>query len=161
MNLSATLEALLQAQMNAEYGNMRAYEQLGAQLEAVAWDGYAEFFSKQADEELKHARLFRAYLIERNAMPALTEQPAVMRIEPEPRPAVEAALALEQVNTGKINMLYATARGEGDADVCIFLEQLVIEQRRSERELNDQLLKLIRTTNVASVDELDEHINET
>lgn len=60
---------LIQAQLNRERYNAQVYFCIAAACENLAYDGFATFFRKQANEELGHAQKFSEFLISKRVMP--------------------------------------------------------------------------------------------
>lgn len=140
-----------QTQYNVELANSLFYTHLANQAEALAWDGFAAFLKKSADEEREHAEHFREFLLDRNVFPRVTTIPAPTAEGREPIDWIRLAYQAEQQNTKRLADLYWGCVNAKDADAAIFLEPLVTEQRTSERELSDLLQRLSRAGSNAAV----------
>jgi len=137
-----------QDQFNRERGNREAYRVMASNLDAVNWEGAANWMRNASNEEGEHADKFAAYLIDRNEIPRYDPLPAPAVVAGEDLlPYFEAALALEVANTEQIKELHYAAEQSEDMQTCVFLIWAVEEQTKSERELMDIILMLRRLDN--------------
>jgi len=154
MNLSPELLAALNTQYAQELGNHRLYLCLAAPLDAGnVFLGCAKFFNKSATEELDHAKLFYDYINDRNEQaysPPLPEHPKVDSTDPAV--LFEMALEAEIANSEKLLALYDMA----DVPTKIFLQPILMEQMKSERELTEIIAQLDAADgNMAALFEID------
>jgi ferritin len=157
MNLSSELLIALDKQYAQELQNHRLYLCLAAPLDAGnVYLGCAKFFNKSAMEEIEHARLFYDYINDRNEQvypPTLTEYPRVE--SSDPAVLFEAALEAEVANSEKLLALYDVA----DVPTKIFLQPILMEQVKSERELTEIIAQLDAADgNMAALFEIDERL---
>ena len=160
MNLSDVLQKAFRAQVTAERQNEAFYWQAALNLEAQAWDGFAEWMKKASGEEKEHAEKFAAFLIERNADVNLDALSPVDASRLSVLGHFTAALEAERENTARLNRLYALCVAENDYDAALWLQWALREQAVSEKELTDHITRLHRVDNNAALLELDEHIND-
>jgi ferritin len=144
MNIDSNLEVLFQSQMNRELSNANAYAELAGSLEAAGWDGFAKWMRKASAEELAHYQRFNDFLVDRNAKPRIAVIPQPMEGPGDPMKAFELALEVEQINTQKLIELDKACENVGDCDAEYWLIWALDEQRRSEREIQDVLIKMGR-----------------
>jgi ferritin len=132
--------AALNAQYARELGNHLMYLQLAAPLDAGnVFLGSARFFKKSASEELEHAQLFYNYINDRNerAEPAIVSEPAILSTD-DLAELFEAALQAEVANSERLLALHDLA----DTPTKIFLQPIILEQVKSERELTEIVCQL-------------------
>lgn len=159
MNLDSSLEQMFQTQMSREYANALAYDNLAGGLEAEAWDGFAKFMRKSAEEERGHYRKFNDFLVDRNCTPAIQNAITSSVVTQDPLSAFTQAKGLEMSNTTLLIDLDRACANVGDQEARNFLIWALEEQRNSERELTDILIWLSRAQgNDAAMRDLDEKL---
>ena len=157
MNLSPELLAALNTQYARELSNHLLYLQLAAPLDAGnVFLGSAVFFKKSAAEELGHAQMFYNYINDRNerAEPAIISEPTVLSTD-DLAELFEAALQAEVANSERLLDLHDLA----DTPTKIFLQPIILEQVKSERELTEIIAQLDAADgNMAALFEIDERL---
>lgn len=137
---------LLQAQHTKELQNSAVYWAFANALEAANWPGFAAWMRKASADEKVHAGKFADYLIDRNETPVTgpLQAPPVMDGN-NPAPFFQAALNLEKENTASILAIEDASDEEDDEMTDAWLYSWAFaEQQKSERELVDALLELVR-----------------
>lgn len=153
------VENSLQAQFNQERYNSQAYRYLGDCMENIAWDGFAHFMRKSADDEQMHSQKFATYLIARNVKPIYNAIDAVA-LSGNVRDAFKQIYDLEVLTTQKINDIYNLADDAGEAQTCNFLQFFLEEQTESVKQTYDMLQEIDRADDDAALLLLDERYGE-
>ncbi len=159
MNLSPELLAALNTQYAQELSNHLLYLQLAAPLDAGnVYLGCARFFKKSATEELGHAQLFYDYINDRNEKADVVSAPAPTTFVGDDLAGLfEAALEAEVANSEKLLVLHELA----DTPTRIFLQPILMEQVKSERELTEIIAQLDAADgNIAALFEIDERLRK-
>ena len=159
MNLSPELLTALNAQYAQELGNHHLYLCLAAPLDAGnVFLGFAKFFTRSAAEELEHAKLFYDYINDRNEQAYPPSLPEHAKIDSDdPATLFEAALEAEVANSDRILALYEVS----DTPTKIFLQPILMEQVRSERELTEIISQLDAADgDMAALFEIDERLGK-
>jgi len=132
MELSKTMENMINKQIQAEYYSSYLYLSMAAYCDSVNMPGYAHWMRAQSHEELEHALKFYRYIVERGGRVVLEaiQQPPV---EFDSLLAVaEEVYAHEQKVTSLIGGLYETAVAEKDYASQVFLHWFIEEQVEEE-----------------------------
>jgi ferritin len=160
MNLSPELLAALNTQYSRELGNHLMYLQLAAPLDAGnVFLGCASFLKRSAAEELTHAQLFYDHINDRNglAAPVIASSPAILSLD-DLSGTFEEALMAERNNSDALLALYELA----DTPTRIFLQPVITEQVRSERELTEIVCQLdTADDDMAALLEIDERLGKS
>jgi ferritin len=136
--LITAINKQIQTEISASYHYL-ALENFFAEQ---ALNGFAAFFSRQANEELQHAMKFKKYLQDTNSKVELFEIPKPKQDFQHPLSAVESALQAEINNTNSIHAIFTLARELKCIRTENFLQWFVEEQLEEEasmREIIDRL----------------------
>ena len=135
--LSKKLHDALNDQMNFEFYSAHAYMAMAAYCTAESYDGFANFFLVQAEEERFPAMKLYTYLNDRGARAIITE--SVLN-------AFEVALEHEREVTKRIYNLSDIAWDEREHATITFLKWFVDEQVEEEASFDSIIQKLKRIT---------------
>ena len=130
--LSKTIEAAINAQINAELWSAYLYLSMAHNFEADGKPGIANWFKVQFKEEQAHAEIFMNYVNSRGGRVLLQPIEAVETEWATPLDAFKATLTHEQKVTSLINNLYALAESEHDYATREMLNWFVAEQVEEE-----------------------------
>ena len=136
--ITASMQKLLNAQLNREYSSSYTYLAMAAYAESLSLVGFAHWLRAQHREELEHALKFYEYIHARNGrvtLAAITEPRAEYSSIFE---VFQQVLEHEQHITRSIHELYTAAEAEKDYATKTFLGWFVSEQ--VEEEANAQLM---------------------
>lgn len=132
MALSEKLLEMFNEQIKHEYDSRNVYFGMESYLRDQNWDGFANFFHIQADEEMVHCRYFMEYLAfvghkwEMKALEAQTnEYESVLDV-------FKKGLEHEKFITSKIKKLYDQAVIDSDYHSQKFLDWYIAEQAEEE-----------------------------
>lgn len=128
--MNENIVRLLQEQMNNERQNSQIYLYVASICENLAYDGFAKFFRKQAQEELGHAHLFEEFLISKRIQPIYDSLKGIL-FTPSLPIMTQTVANLEKETTANLRNLYDEAESE-DAQVCALLDKLLLEQIEEE-----------------------------
>jgi len=155
------MEDALNKQVNAEFYSAFLYLSMSADFASKTFDGFAQWFRVQSEEEQKHAMKFYNHIIDRGGSVKLAEIAAPKTAWKTPLEAAEDAYAHEQKVTAMINKLVETAQDEKDYAALEMLQWFVKEQ--VEEEMNSskiaEQLKMIGTS-VGGVFQLDHRLGK-
>ena len=145
MIMSEKLIDMFNEQIKHEYDSRNVYFGMESYLREENWDGFANFFNIQADEEMVHCRFFMEYLgfigqkWEMRALEAQTNQyNSVLEV-------FQAGLKHEKFITSKIHELYDQAVIDKDYHAQKFLDWFVQEQAEEENNFETWVAKLERS----------------
>ena len=122
----------LNDQINAEYYSSYLYLQMAAWSESANLKGMANWFRVQVQEEMVHVMKFFAYVLDRRGKVELKPIEGPPTEWPSPVAVFEAALAHEQMITGRINKLVDLSLAESDHATNTLLQWFVNEQVEEE-----------------------------
>lgn len=134
----------LQAQLNHERQNAQKYFYVSTCFKNLAYDGFASFFSKQAQGELEHADKFADFLISKRIAPVYASLEPVELQQSVPFFA-EFALATEIGTTDRLVKLYALSEDADEYQVCALLDWFLMEQVEEENWATDLVDQTHRT----------------
>ena len=140
--ISSKVEATLNKQINAEFWSAYLYLSMSCHFEAEGFNGIANWFRIQYQEEQAHALGLLDYLHARDGRVELQPISEVPTSWPSVKQAFVDTLDHEQRVTASINELYATAEQEKDYATRQKLNWYVAEQVEEEenvRHLIDSL----------------------
>lgn len=145
--LSEKLHAALNDQMNFEFYSAHAYLAMAAYCTAEAYDGFANFFLVQAEEERYHAMKFYNFLSN------LGYRATIDGFEPPHNEftsildAFESALSHEKEVTQRIYHLSDIALDEREHATMAFLKWFIDEQVEEESTFDTLINKIKRIQN--------------
>lgn len=126
----------LQKQLNRERYNSQAYLFIGSVCENMAFDGFASFFRKQAQDEIGHAHKFEEFLISKRIQPRYDSLDGFGWNELSLDELSSRALAMELATTGHLSEIYSIVDGE-DPQVCALIYEMLMEQVEEEKWATD------------------------
>lgn len=133
--MNENIVQLLQKQMNNERQNAQIYLYVASVCENMAYDGFAKFFRKQAQEEQGHAHKFEDFLISKRIQPEYAALQA-MSMTPALPVLTRTVATLERTTTENLKEIYDSVEGD-DAQVCALLDWFLIEQIEEENWSQD------------------------
>ena len=141
--LSKTIEAAINAQINAELWSAYLYLSMAHNFEADGKPGIANWFKVQFKEEQAHAEIFMNYVNSRGGRVWLKPIEAVETEWATPLDAFKATLKHEQVVTSLIHDLYFLSEEERDPATRSMLQWFIDEQVEEEETAKQLIDKLI------------------
>ena len=156
--MNPSIQAALIDQANHELFAAHSYRAMAVWCDHQDYKGFAEFFSKQAAEELEHADKFIRHLLDRGVMPKLTgfENP-VTEFESLTSVAKQAQV-MEQRNSANIHQCYEIALEVKDYPSHPMLLELIEEQVEEESWADTMVSLTIRNECPGAAYSLDRHI---
>ena len=139
--LNEKVAALCNEQINKEFYSAYLYLDIANYYADQGLDGFANWYTIQAQEERDHAMLFLQYL-QNNGEKVTLE--AIAKPDKEfncHRCALEVGYEHEQYVTSLINTIYEAAYAVKDFRTMQFLDWFVKEQREEEKNADDMLKK--------------------
>ena len=140
--MNEKVRALLNQQINKEFYSAYLYLQFSNYFNAAGLDGFANWYTIQAQEERDHAMLFYQYLHNEN-------QPVTLEAIDKPEKEItcymdvlKAGLEHEEYVTSLIHDIYDAAHEAKDYRAMQFLDWFVKEQGEEETNANDLITKL-------------------
>ncbi len=140
--MDKNVHELLNQQINKEFYSAYLYLDFANYFKAKGLDGFANWYTIQAQEERDHAMLFYTYL--QNESQAVTLE-AIDKPDKElttPLSVLEAGLEHEKLVTSLINAIYGAAYDVRDFRTMQFLDWFVKEQGEEETNANDLISKM-------------------
>lgn len=134
--------ALLNEQINKELYSAYLYWDMSHYFEFNGLDGFANWYTVQAQEERDHALIFYRYLVDNNINVELLpiEQPTKQYNSISE--VLHCALKHEKFITESIGKIYCEALTQRDLGTMEFLNWFIKEQREEETNANDMISKL-------------------
>lgn len=130
--LNKKIEEALNAQINAEMWSAYLYLSMAAHCHAAGYNGMANWFEVQFNEEQDHARIFYNYIVQRGGKVTLKAIDAVPTSWDSILAVFENTLQHEQKVTALINDLMALALDEKDFATQSMLKWFIDEQVEEE-----------------------------
>jgi ferritin len=140
--LSDRIQKALNGQLNAEIYSSYLYLSMNAYFKSASLDGFANWMTAQAQEELLHAMKFYDFIHQRGGRVLLTAIDTPPTDWDSPLAVFEDTLQHEQKVTGFINELVEIAMEEHDHATQIFLQWFVTEQVEEEESVGRVLEQL-------------------
>lgn len=137
--LSDDLTKKLNAQINSESYSVVLYLQMSAWCSSKGYDGCADFFRLQANEEKQHMEKLFDYMLETGALPQLGQINAPPSAWNDIREIFHATLEHEIKISKDISALVEVAITEKDFSTHNFLQWYVAEQHEEEFKLKSIL----------------------
>jgi ferritin len=142
--LNETLGKALNEQMNFEFYSAHVYLSLAAYCSGESWDGYANFFIVQAEEERFHAMKIYKYLNDRGLRVELSGMDTPNNQQISILDAFEQAYEHEQIVTKRIYHLSDLAMNDREHATIQFLKWFIDEQVEEESMFDSIIHKLKR-----------------
>ena len=140
--MDAKVYDLINDQINKELYSAYLYLAIADYYADAGLDGYANFYTIQAQEERDHALIFRKYLLENDCVPKLKAIDAPDKTFNDFLAPLEAALEHEKYVTSLINDIYAAAVSVNDYRAMQFLKWFIDEQMEEEDTARDMITKM-------------------
>jgi len=140
--MDAKVSELLNQQINKEFYSAYLYLDFANYYESRGLDGFANWYTVQAQEERDHAMLFYQYLHnngERVTLEAIGKPDKTFNSDMDP---LKAALEHEQYVTSLIDAIYAAASDVKDFRTMQFLDWFVKEQGEEETNASGMISKM-------------------
>lgn len=140
--LDEKVAKLLNTQINKEFYSAYLYLSFSNYFTQQGLDGFANWYSVQAQEERDHALLFMKYMQNNDAVVTLeaVEQPTGKFADYAS--VLSASLEHERYVTGLINNIYDAAHTVKDYRTVQFLDWFVKEQGEEEKNAGDLVRKM-------------------
>ena len=140
--MNATVRQLVNEQINKEFYSAYLYLDFANYYDAVGLDGFANWYTVQAQEERDHALLFYRYLQNNGECVTLEaiEKPEWER--GDNMTPLKKALEHEKYVTSLINTIYAAAYEAKDFRTMQVLDWFVKEQGEEEKNASDMITKM-------------------
>ena len=145
--LSEKLHTALNAQMNYEFYSAHAYLAMAAYCSDESYDGFANFFLVQAEEERFHAMKFYNYLNDMGYRATIEGFSSPGNDFASVLDAFKKALQHEKEVTRRIYELADIALEEREHATMTFLKWFIDEQVEEESTFNTLIAKLSRIEN--------------
>lgn len=129
---NSKVEAVVNAQINAEFWSAYLYLAMSADFAAKGMPGFANWMYVQFQEEQAHAIKLFNYIISRGGKPELKPIEGVKTEWNTPLEVFKEILSHEQKVTSMMNELYAIANSEKDYATVSILQWFIIEQAEEE-----------------------------
>ena len=142
--ISKKLETALNDQINFEFYSAHFYLAMAAYCSSIDLDGFANFFTVQAEEEKFHAMKFFNYLSQMDGRVILTGMPDPKFEFSSVAEVFEDALAHEKIVTSRIYNLSDLAFEEREHATISLLKWFIDEQVEEEKNLNTIIKKIKR-----------------
>ena len=146
---SPELEKATNYQINIEMLNFATYQKIAAIFNhvSVGYPKLSKFFTGEADEEIKHARMFIKYQNMRGGKVELTDIGSINvdELYKSSTPVLDSykiALQLEKMTYVKLLELHALC--DNDPQYADFIEEVLEEQLKTQQELNFKVQQLKR-----------------
>ena len=140
--LNAKVSELLNQQINKEFYSAYLYLDFANYYDSLGLDGFANWYTIQAQEERDHAMLFYQYLHNNNEKVTLTAIDAPDKVFTDKKQPLAAGLEHEMYVTSLINDIYAAAYEVKDFRTMQFLDWFVKEQGEEETNAQDLIDKM-------------------
>lgn len=140
--LSKNIEIKLNEQVQKEFYSAYLYLSMSAYLKSRNLDGFANFFSVQAQEERDHALKIYDYINQAGGKVVLAKIDAPMSDYGSIEEVMKLSLEHEQFVTKSIHSIVDAALEEKDHSTYSFLQWFVIEQVEEEATADYNLKKL-------------------
>lgn len=130
--MDQTVKDLINDQITHEFYASYLYLAMAAHFEEQNYEGFAQWFRMQAQEEKAHAMKLFDFMVERGERIELQQIDKPPVEFGEPVDAFKAALAHEQKVTGLINRIYEAAVDARDYPTQVMLQWFIEEQVEEE-----------------------------
>lgn len=145
--ISENLHAKLNDQLNFEFYSAHAYLAMAAYCTDENYDGFANFFLVQAEEERFHAMKFYNFLSDMGKRVKIDEFPSVKNDFTTILEVFETALHHEKEVTRRIYELSDIALDEREHATMAFLKWFIDEQIEEEATFDTLIAKISRIQN--------------
>lgn len=139
--MNARVHELLNDQINKEFFSAYIYLDFANYFQRLGLDGFANWYTIQAEEERDHAMLFYKYLQNENKEVTLGAIAKPDKDLSSPIAVLKAGLEHEEYVTSLINNIYGEALEAKDYRTVQFLDWFIKEQGEEETNANDLISK--------------------
>ena len=140
--LNKEVAALINTQINKELYSAYLYLEFANHFADAGLDGFANWYTIQAQEERDHAMLFLKYLQNNDGKVTLGAIDAPVTDAKSHMDILKAGLAHEEYVTSLINTIYDAAHGVKDYRTMQFLDWFVKEQGEEEMNASELIKKM-------------------
>lgn len=140
--ISQKMEDMLNEQMKNEFFSAYFYLAMAAWFTSKNLNGFANWFTVQAQEERDHATMIMDYMLRVGGKPEFRAIQAPETDFESPMDIFEKTLAHERLVTGMINALMGQAVDERDFKTQQFLQWYINEQVEEEENASGLIEKL-------------------
>jgi len=137
--MNEKIAALLNDQINKEFYSAYLYLDMANYYDELDLDGYANYYTIQAQEERDHALLFMKYMQNNGLKVTLEAIGKPDKVYNSPAEPLDAALEHEKYVTSLINNIYHEAHNAKDYRTMKFLDWFVDEQMEEEDNANSMI----------------------
>lgn len=148
----------LNRQYNHEAAASRSYTALSVWCAARNFSGFADYFAKQAQEEMTHAHKILKHLLDRGLAPELAALPAPKQEFRTLLEVAHQAQAMEQANTQGIHAVYEAALAAKDYATQVFMHWFINEQVEEEAWCTEMVDRVQAASCAGSLMDLDRHL---
>jgi len=139
--MNSRIAQLLNEQINKEFYSAYLYLDMAIHYDRLSLNGYANYYTIQAQEERDHALLFMQYMQNNGlkvTLEAIGKPDKAFESVLDP---LEAAAEHERYVTSLINDIYAAAHEDKDYRTMKFLDWFVDEQMEEEKSADEMISK--------------------
>lgn len=140
--LNEKVSSLINTQINKELYSAYLYLEFANHFAEAGLNGFANWYTIQAQEERDHAMLFLKYLQNNDGKVTLGAIDAPSSDATSHMDVLKAGLKHEEYVTSLINAIYAAAHEVHDYRTMQFLDWFVKEQGEEELNANDLIKKM-------------------
>ena len=137
--VNSRIAQLLNEQINKEFYSAYLYLDMAIYYDQLNLDGYANYYTIQAQEERDHALLFMQYMQNNGLKVTLEAIGKPDKTYGSILDPLEAAAEHERYVTSLINDIYAAAHEDKDYRTMKFLDWFVDEQMEEEKSADDMI----------------------
>ncbi len=159
MKISAKMKKALNDQIGLEANASNSYLAMASWCEVTGYEGAANYFYAQSDEERTHMLKFVHYLNDMGATATISATKAPVTSYKSLETLIKTALKNEQAVTKAIHKMVEISQKDKDHSTDAFLEWFVNEQVQEETKFETLLQKfdLIGRDKLA-INEIDKHL---
>ena len=139
--MNSRIAQLLNEQINKEFYSAYLYLDMAIHYDRLSLNGYANYYTIQAQEERDHALLFMQYMQNNGlkvTLEAIGKPDKAFESVLDP---LEVAAEHERYVTSLINDIYAAAHEDKDYRTMKFLDWFVDEQMEEEKSADEMISK--------------------
>ena len=148
----------LNRQLNQELAAAHSYRALSLWCADENLIGFASFFSKQTDEEHRHAAKIAGHLLDRDVRPELDAIAAPKQTFKSLLEVAQQAQTMEQANTQGINSVYEAAVAAKDYSAQVLMHWFINEQVEEEAWCIEMVQRVQAASCAGGLSDLDRHI---
>ena len=158
--MDTSLIKIIEKQATHEISASMAYLAMSNWCASEDYSGFADFFKKQASEEMEHAEKFQKHLLERGVLPMITEIATPKCSYESILEVSKMALTLEETNTKNIVAAYEAADAVKDYPAKFMLQWFIEEQVEEEAWANSMVTHAERAQCAGALLNLDRHLEK-